>query len=178
MSVPSDLKLIENTPITFAQIQSIVAPSVRKELVMRELDKLPKNCQTKDIFGGKRFCALYCARWQNGKQTAAHWCCLIKQKSRFVFFDSLGHTPLALTHLLNSPKKSGFLTWTKKNHVSSSTTKLQNKYDQDCGDHIAVRLTKSDLSSKQYVKWIKSFHLNTDHLVSLMVFTQLLPRIR
>ena len=178
MSVPNDLKLIESTPITFSQIQSIVAPEIRKDLVMRELDKLPVNCKTNDIFGGKKYCALYCARYINKKVIAAHWCCLIKRKSSFIFFDSLGHTPLSLVHLLRSPKENGFLAWTKKNHVSSSTTKLQNKFDQDCGDHVAVRLTKSDLTSKQYIKWIKSFHLNTDHLVSLMVFTQLYPRIR
>ena len=178
MSVQKDLKLIESTPISFAQVQSLVAPRIRKLLVMRELDKLPKHCQTKDIFGGKRFCAMYCARYSNWqKQIAAHWVCLIKQGSKIIFFDSLGHSPTALVHLLNSPKHHGFLDWVKKNQVSSNTTRLQNKYDQDCGDHIAVRLTKHALSTKQYVKWIKSFHLNTDHLVSLMVFTQLYPRV-
>ena len=178
MTVPADLKLIESTPITFAQIQSIVNPKIRNQLVMRELDRLPKNCNTSDIFGGKNLCALYCARYSQGKQIAAHWVCLIKQKSRFVFFDSLGHTPLSLVHLLNSPKETGFLRWCKSNHVSANTTKLQNKFDQDCGDHVAVRLTKHNLSTKQYIKWIRSFHLNTDHLVSLMVFTQLLPQIQ
>ena len=177
MSVQKDLKLIESTPISFAQIQSLVAPTIRKDLVMRELDKLPKACSTKDIFGGKKYCALYCARYSNKKQIAAHWTCLIKQGSKFVFFDSLGHNPTSLVHLLNSPRDHGFLGWVKTNQVSSNTTRLQNKFDQDCGDHVAVRLTKYALSTKQYVKWIKSFHLNTDHLVSLMVFTQLLPRL-
>ena len=177
MSVQNDLKIIESTPISFAQIQSLVAPSIRKHLVMRELDKLPKVCTTKDIFGGKKYCALYCARYSNNKQIAAHWCCVIKQGSKFCFFDSLGHTPTSLVHLLNSPRDHGFLAWVKSNQVSSNSTRLQNKYDQDCGDHVAVRLTKHTLSTKQYAKWIRSFHLNTDHLVSLMVFTQLFPRV-
>ena len=176
MSISADIKLIENNPINFSQIQNIVHPSIKREMVMRELDKLPENCQTKHIFGGKKFCCLFCDRHVHGKVVASHWVCLIHQNNKFIFWDSLGHTPLSLTHILQSPRH-GFLKWAQKNNISSSTTRFQNKDLFDCGDFVAVRLTKHDLSNKQFLKWMRSFHIAPDKVVSLMVLPSLLPGI-
>ena len=176
MSLSADILTIENNPINFAQIQSLVHPTIKRQLVMRELDGLPENCTTKDVFGGKKFCVLFCDRHEHGKIVASHWVCLINKSSGIELFDSLGNTPLKLTHILQSPKH-GFLKWCQKMHVKSNTSRLQNKEMQDCGDWVACRLTKHNLSNKQFVKYIRSFHIAPDKIVSLMTLMHLLPGI-
>ena len=173
LNIPDDITRIENTPINFAQIQSIVHKKIKSNLVMRVLDKLPENCKMSDIFGGKKFCALFCDRHFHGKIVASHWVCLIKKNGKVEMFDSLGNSPLRLTHVLNSPKH-GFLKWCNDLNVKYNTTRLQHKDLQDCGDWVAVRMTKWQLSNKQFVKWIRSFHIAPDKVVSLMSLTHLL----
>jgi len=173
-TISNDISQIEQTPINFPQIQSIVHPSVKRQLVMRELDKLPKNCTTKDVFGGKKYVALFCDRHMHGRIVASHWICLLNKGKHIEMFDSLGNTPLSLTHKLQSPSH-GFLDWCKKNKIRSSTAKLQQNIMQDCGDWVAIRLTKARLSNKQFVKWVKSFHIAPDKVVSLMVLPSILP---
>ena len=179
-TIKDEIEHRKNTSISYTQIQKILTPeSLRKNTVMKELDKLPEHPKDSDIFGAAQNVCLYCNRYINGKVVASHWVVLLlksKKHGRNVveFCDPLGNTLEQLMHILRPPQLS--LMWWKRHRrgkILSSTVRLQKDVLSDCGDHAGIRICLRDMNNRQYAYFLKHGGIQSDVLVSLLSFLPL-----
>ena len=82
-TLEDEIKHREHTSISFSQIQKILTPaSLRKNTVMKELDKLPEHCKDSDLFGSASNVCLFCNRYMNGRVVASHWVVLLHKQRK------------------------------------------------------------------------------------------------
>ena len=180
-TLADEIKHREHTSISFSQIQKILTPhSLRKDTVMKELDKLPEHCRDSDLFGSSKNVCLFCNRYVGGRVVASHWVVLLHKQRKHgrnivEFCDPLGNSLEELMHLLRPPKMS--LIWWKRNRrgkVVSNTVRFQKDQLSDCGDHAAVRICLRELNNRKYAQFLKHSRLNSDVIVSLLSFLPLM----
>lgn len=120
----------------------------------------------------------------NNNSFYGHWCCIfkIKDKSKTIeFFDPYGHfcddqlnTKALDRHFriengLVYPLLSYLLFYTgTKYNLTFNHYKFQGPDSSTCGRHCCVRLLNKDLSLTKYNKYMKSFGINYDLLVTIL----------
>ena len=165
----------EQTSISFDEIQKILKNHTTCKFVL--LDDLPSNPSDKTLFGNHDCCAILCTLHAHGHSTNInHWVALIKHKSEYWFFDSLGNDINSLTARLHIGTK-GLNNWANSRKVTTTRVQVQ-KYStnvSDCGCHVACRLIMKHLDPKKYIHWLKKGFLgDTDITVSMLCFFDLL----
>ena len=120
--------------------------------------------------------------FQTTSQTFGHWTCLFKNKNIIYFFDSYALQPDQQIQfspflqkateryiLSNMLKTSGYLIKTNKTPYQHVSFKKHTE-PNTCGRHCIIRLKMKHLDNEQYNNFMKSSHMDTDKLVSLMTF--------
>jgi hypothetical protein len=111
-----------------------------------------------------------------------HWTCVIKHEKKIEFFDSYGKKPdnqlnminkeINIMHNQDYPYLTKLLYETGlpieyNNYRLQKKEKKNINYNATCGRHVSVRLILKELELDDYIKFIKSFDVDPDTLVTI-----------
>ena len=166
------IQMRQHTPINYSEIEHI-CPHDKDQMRMVELDQLPKQCKTEDIFRGKTFACIYCTRYVHNKPVAAHWILFSKRKGGIEVFDPLGHSLMALLNFIQSPHAEGMYHWARTTKYTERPVALQRDTSLQCGDWVGLRITMHQMTLREFGTFINSSHIDRESLVSLLTFLPL-----
>ena len=156
MSLLSEIKRAESTPVDYRFIHSVASP-ICKSMRYVQHEKLPAKPTLADIFKGKQaVCILFTVLHHSLPTNIRHWTCLFKgKKGRITFFDSLGLNLKGIYSLTHEKRK---LEWALRDtKYEKSHTPLQQMISKQkyCGCAVAVRLryykTKTNREFERYI---------------------------
>ena len=153
-----ELKVDENTPISFADITKQLQGRVHGlSMVYVDLVNHKGDYSLTSILGKHNVAAILLTVVVPGSTTnQRHWACLVKNKKGFFWFDSLAIPWASLSKMLRDGGE--FVKFLKSIHAKPSTKVLQEnrKKIRTCGLWLVTRAAKFKLSNAEFVRWILS----------------------
>ena len=153
-----ELKVDENTPISFADITRQLQGRVHGlSMVYVDLINHKGDYSLQSILGRHNVAAILLTVMAPGsRKKQRHWASLVKNKKGFYWFDSLAIPWNTLTKMLHDNGK--FVNFLKSINAKPSTKVLQEnrKKIRTCGLWLTVRAAKYKLSNAEFVRWILS----------------------
>ena len=175
VTFPQILRTAKNIPLDFGELRKIVGH--RAKVGFKDHESLSANSTPAQVVGEHDAVAImvHILNAKTHKQNGVnHWVGLIKQGSKFVYFDPLG---LSLNELYQITHEEPRLAQIfKGHHVEMPTTQVQRYAEnvRDCTMHVAVRFCFPKWSNKKYYKFLKSSRISTDDTVTTMTLLHLL----
>ncbi len=169
------LRLEENEPLDFKQIQIILGHRVRNlHVKFSDIASYKNQYTLKDLLPPHVNAAILLLSARLNSKVNRHWVTLMRhQNGSISFYDPLRIGP----HLLSSYMNDNyyFATFIRKIRADVNTQKHQRNASliKTCGLHACSRLIAfgtQDLSNSAYHHWISSIKMPADELVTLLTF--------
>ena len=169
------LKVIEDEPLDFSQIQTILAHRCDNlHVTYTDLESLKNKYELSDILPTKSNGALILLTARLSSRVNRHWVTLLRHKNgNLSFYDPLRIGP----HVLSSYMNDGgyFARYIKKIKADVNTQKHQRNAEmiKTCGLHASSRLVAlatQDLTNSEYHHWITSVNMSPDLAVSFLCY--------
>ena len=171
-----EIKVEQDHALTFLEIQRILAGKV-KHLAVNFFDiekqKHKKRYKLSNLIHGRyNACAVLCAITIT-KSVQYHWGCLIKNKNKLYWYDSLGIPVKVLDKIMQDDGKLGILLKSHKVHENRHKHQRDSAHIKTCGLHLCQRLLNFRKTNEEYDRWCRSvvgMPLNLDSLATLMTY--------
>ena len=169
------LRLEENEPLDFSEIQTILGHRVRNlHVKFSDLESYKNKYTLADVLPPHVNAALLLLTARISSKVNRHWVTLMRhQNGSISFYDPLRLGPHLLSSYMND--NNYFATFIRKIRADVNTQKHQRNTSliKTCALHACCRLIAfgtQDLSNSEYHGWITSINMPTDELVTLLTF--------
>ena len=170
-----ELKLIEDRPLDFHEIQTILAGKCKNlHVKYTDLESLHNNYNIDDLLPTKVNAALVLLTAKLNHRINRHWVCFLRhQNGKIDFYD-----PLCLgIHTLSSYMHDGgyFARFVRgiKADVNRKKHQRSTEMIKTCGLHNCCRMVgfaTQGLTNNQYDHWIASVNMSPDLVVSCLTY--------
>ena len=170
-----ELKIIEDRPLDFHEIQTILAGKCKNlHVKYTDLESLNNNYKLADILPRHVNAGLVLITATLNSHVNRHWVCFLRHKNGKIDF----YDPLALgIHVLSSYINDGgyfarFVQSIKAN-VNQKKHQRSTEMIKTCGLHNTCRMVAfatQDLTNHQYDHWIASVNMSPDLVVSCLTY--------
>ena len=170
-----ELKINEDQPLDFAQLQTILENRVQNlKVKYTDLESLKNNYTLNDVLPPHTNASLILLTARLNSRVNRHWVTLLRHRNGSLsFYDPLRLGPSVLSSYMND---GGFFAqFIKKIKADVNTQKHQRNADmiKTCGLHACSRLvafSTQDLTNSEYHHWISSVRMSPDMAVAFLTF--------
>ena len=170
-----ELKIIEDRPLDFKEIQTILAGKCQNlHVKYTDLASLHNNYTLSDILPTKVNAGLVLLTARLNSRVNRHWTCFLRHRNGKISF----YDPLNLgVHTLSSYMNDGgyFSDFVQRIRADVNAKKHQRNAEmiKTCGLHNICRMVAfatQDLTNHQYDHWISSVNMSPDLAVSFLTY--------
>ena len=170
-----ELKIVEDIPLSFEQIQTILAGKCKNlHVKYTDLETLHNNYSLHDILPRNINAGLVLLSANLSGTINRHWVSFLRHKNgKIEFYDSLALGPHTLSSYM---KDNGYFARFVQSIKASPNQKKHQESKQmikTCGLHNICRLVAfatQNLTNHQYDHWIASVNMSPDLVVSFMTY--------
>ena len=169
MSLAHEIITDESTALDYEDIAKLLSGRV-KGMRLGFVDLETVKTYTMDTFlPAHRNCCAILLTAGFGNKVQRHWSVLIRNKHGLFFFESLGLGASMLQKVVGNSK---FLNLLRNHRVHINTHELQRESSKirTCGLHVAVRISKFQMTNRQYSTFLKTIKIPPDETVALLTY--------
>ena len=169
MSLASEIQTDESTALDYEDISKLLSGRV-KSMRLGFVDLETVKSFTLDTFlPHHRNCCAVLLTAGFGNKVQRHWSLMCRNTHGIFFWESLGLGGSMLQKVTGSAK---FLEFLRKHRVQINNHQVQreSRKIRTCGLHVAVRISKYDMTNRQYNTWLTSMKLHPDETVALLCY--------